>query len=343
MEKRNIILMDSDEFEGEEFKLAIERVTGNGWDIIVKHCNVPQNKLENLVRYLKYIFVPFGICIRRKKYKNIIAWQQFFGIFYAFWCELFHVKKCNNVYVMMLIYNEKKGWIGKVYRWLYHKALHSSYIEFFTCGAEKERGEYIKLFGLPDDRIMYVPWGITDYSKFYEIVPSNEKYILSAGRSNRDWDFIVSSLKNTDYSVKIVNSETIRDLPGNFEQFTNITRNNYFELLAKAYCVVIAVDNPVISSGQLALIEALQFGKPVIATKSEGLTRNYIENNNNGIVIEKDRWELLRALELIYTQDQKYNLIRSKGRQYYEDKLSNSRMGIDIANIILQRYGDWNG
>ena len=343
MERQNIILMDSDEFEGEEFRQAIERVTGNAWKIIVRHCNVPQNKYENLIRYFKYIFVPLDVCIKRKNYDDIIAWQQFFGIFFAFWCELFHIKKCNKVYVMMLIYNEKKGWKGKIYRWLYYKALHSTYIEFFTCAAEKEREEYIQKFDLSDDRIIYVPWGITDYSKYYETTPSDDKYILSAGRSNRDWDFLISSLQDTSYSVKIVSSENMRDLPNNFELFTNISRDSYFKLLAKAYCVVIAVDNPVISSGQLALIEALQFGKPVVATKSEGLTSNYMKADNSGIVIEKNKSELIEALEKLFTQTHEYNLIKNKGRQYYEKQLSNSRMGLDIAKAILKHCGDSHG
>ena len=94
--KQNIILIDSNETEGLDFKKGVEEATEKKWQLIVKNSNNRSSKLSNLIRYCKYAVVPFFVFLKREKYDAIITWQQFYGLFFAFYCRVFHVKKQNT-------------------------------------------------------------------------------------------------------------------------------------------------------------------------------------------------------------------------------------------------------
>ena len=111
-EKENVILIDFPKIKNWEFKKSLNEITNLNWEEIEVVSNQGRkNWLDNVVRYFKYFAFPFRIFMHRKKYKNIIAWQQFYGLLYAFYCRLFHVQKCNSLIIMTFIYKEKKGLI----------------------------------------------------------------------------------------------------------------------------------------------------------------------------------------------------------------------------------------
>ena len=49
------------------------------------------------------------------------------------------------------------------------------------------------------------------------------------------------------------------------------------------------VKDVTISVGQITLLQVMQLGKPVILIQSQGLTNNYVVNNENGIIVEKEK------------------------------------------------------
>lgn len=106
----NVILIDFPKIENWKFKESLNKKTNMKWEERESISNKKRKTiLYNMVRYLKYFFFPFKIFLQRKDYKNIIAWQQFYGLLYAFYCRIFHSKKYNNLIVMTFIYKEKKG------------------------------------------------------------------------------------------------------------------------------------------------------------------------------------------------------------------------------------------
>ena len=92
MEKcSNLILIDFPKIEDWEFKKLLNETTNLVWEEAEAISNKGRkNKIYNIIRYFKYFSFPFHIFLNRKKYKNIIAWQLFYGLLYAFYCRLFH-------------------------------------------------------------------------------------------------------------------------------------------------------------------------------------------------------------------------------------------------------------
>lgn len=83
--KKNTILVDFDVPDDWEYKRGIEDVTGEKWELwkCITH-RLQSSKLKILLRYIITFLFAFKVFLHRKKYKRIIAWQQFYGLAVAF-------------------------------------------------------------------------------------------------------------------------------------------------------------------------------------------------------------------------------------------------------------------
>ena len=105
----NIILADNSKEKILEFEIGIEETTNMQWNVYIKESNkLRKNILDEIIRYIKYFIFPLKIFLSRRQVKNIVAWQQFYGIIYAFYCKLFKVKKNSSLTIMTFIYKPKK-------------------------------------------------------------------------------------------------------------------------------------------------------------------------------------------------------------------------------------------
>lgn len=341
MDKINLIVVDSDRTEGEDFTKGVEAATHKDWKLLVKNNNNRNNALTNLIRYVKYAVVPLGLFFKRNKFNSIITWQQFYGLFFAFYCKLFRVKKNNKLFVMTFIYKEKKGLIGRIYRRFFDYVVHSEYIDGFSCVATVECQNYSRIFDLPIEKFHYVQWGLADYAKEYDTTVDESRFVFSAGRSNRDWPFVFEALGNSLYRGKMICAEgNYRGKYDNLEVLVNISDDEYYTQLAKSFCVLISIKDCSISAGQITLIQAMQFGKPVILTQSDGLTNDYVVDGFNGLIVEKDKDAVLNALKRLYEDSVLYSALSENGRKMYEEKFSNFRLGKDIGNIVRNILND---
>lgn len=339
----NIILIDSDLQEAQDFVIGLQEESGKEWKVIVCNSNKPRtNRLYNYLRYFKYFMFPFQIFLKRKIYNDIIAWQQFYGVIFSFYCRLFKVKKSNRLCIMTFIYKEKSGLLGKIYEKFVDFALcNGEYIDAITCTAKTEMKYYSDKFNIPFEKFTFVPWGILDYAKESEYdfkpIAFEEGFVFSPGRSNRDWDFVIKSLKNETYRTLIACDDLKKETIGNVVIDNTIDMDASLKLFEKCFCVLVSIDNPYISSGQTVLIQAMNYGKPVIITKSPGLSDDYIEDHVNGIVIEKTVENLQAAIMELKNDTDLYMRLSHNGRKEYEKKYSKYSLGKNVGAAFAIR------
>jgi glycosyltransferase involved in cell wall biosynthesis len=182
---------------------------------------------------------------------------------------------------------------------------------------------------------VYIPLGIEPVTGLTEDKNLlQQHYILSVGRSNRDYDFLINTLQNTPYKVKIL-SDTVQQMSiNNIEIHNDVFDKEMFHYMNNCFCVVIPLMNPKISSGQLVLLNAMQLGKPVIVTESEGIS-DYIVHKHNGLIIKKDKESLTAALQLLYSDKELYGTIVENGKSEYEKKYSIKQFGFVVGNFII--------
>lgn len=335
MEKRNIVLIDSSAEEGKDFIQGLTDRTGKNWKLIVEVSNDRRTKGKEFIRYVKYFWVPFRTFINRNKYDTIIAWQQFYGIMFAFYCRLFHVKKINKLVVMSFIYKEKSGIKGKLYQWLINYVVTSKYVDTFTSVASVQCEKFSRAFGVPKNKFRFIPWGIADIAPSLErLRRDSEPYFFCAGRSNRDWNIVFDTFGNTDIPCKFIFSD--KSYIGkykNIEMRSNVPDDEYFGLSINSYCVIISIDNCGLAGGEITILNAMQFGKPVILIQDDPHT-DYVFDGVTGFVVPKDTKCILEAATKLLNDKALRDEMAKNAREYYEKKYTIYSVGKEIGELI---------
>ena len=339
MSVQNVALFDSNEEEARDFIKGLEESTQTQWKALVCTSNQGRtNKIGNLVRYIKYFAFPFKIFLKRKEYGTIIGWQEFYGLIFAFYCRLFHVKKVNRLLIKNFIYKPKKGIVGKIYFRFMNYIVKSDYVDVFVCASQTFANYCAKTFDEPIERFVFLSFGVNDFTKAVDMSkPSMNDYILSLGRSNRDWDFLIESLKDTKYEVRIVCDELHQDnLPANIKIYNNVWGKDSYEFIKNCKFMIIPIMDGKIASGDTVLIQAMSFSKPIIITKPSCLADDYVTDGENGLVVSKKKEELIRAVEKLWNDEDVYNQISKSCRQCYEDRHSLVSYGRNVGSTLIK-------
>lgn len=330
---KNIVLIDFPKLENWEFIDELNKQTNLKWEEIEFVSNeLRKSKFSNIIRYMKYFSFSFRVFLNRKKYSKIIAWQQFYGLLYAFYSRIFHVKKKNTLIIMTFIYKPKNGLIGKIYHKFMNYIVTSKYVDKFICFSKNECEYYANIFQVAREKFVFCTLGIEDIKIKDNNIP-NEKTIISCGRSNRDYEFLYKTLEKTEYKLNIISDECKLENTKNITIYNNLMGQDFLEMLNKSYLVVVPLKDENISAGQLVILQAMQLGKPVICTNSNTAI-DYIENGINGFIIKKDEKELLEIIEKLYNNEKLYNEISLKQKEIFKEKYSTKALGRQIGKII---------
>ena len=312
----NLILLDSAPQPEWNFAALMEAETGEKWNIwhIDSHFSDSAWKKK-----AKFFLFPLKVLRHRKEFGTILSYQQFYGLFFAFYSAIFHLKKHCHLIVTTFIYRPKQGWKGKLYAWFMRKAVNSPALDKIVCFSSSEPAYYQSIFGT--DKFTYVPLGLGDLNRGGYIPQGEERFILAAGKSNRDYDFLVDALKDTPYQVRILSDAYNHPNPGsNIRIYHDVFGEKYYQMLSECCCVIVPLADARISAGQLVFLQAMMFAKPIITTESDTV-RDYIESGKNGLIIPKQRDALRDAVRRLYEDEALYRGM-AKGAKYLDKDIN---------------------
>ncbi len=333
---KNTLLVDFKPDAGWPFGESLRETLGQDVDVEFCVSNGSRNsRFADLFRILKYFLFPLRMVLRRRELGRVIGYQQFYALNFAFFSRLFALKKVNELIVLEFIYKKKEGFLGKIYHRYMEFVVNSKYIDLFICFSKEECTYYSKLFHLPGAKFQFVRLGMERlHTPPGDAVLLSEKYIFSTGRSNRDYDFLVDSLKDANYNVRIACDIYKRQTTRNVVIDNDCFNDKMLHYMRNSYCVVITLKDTSISAGQLVILQAMQMEKPLIITESKGIS-DYITDEHSGLVVSKTKESLLKALEEIYSDDDLYQRLINNGKREYENHFSMESMASDIGKIIL--------
>lgn len=327
----NVILIDFEPSSHWNFKELLEKSTGESWEVKKEVSNIIQGgRIQTLKRYLKYFSFPFSVFSERKRYKKVLAWQQFFGILFAFYYRLFHVSEGPKLYVMTFIYKEKNGFIGKIYRWFIRYSLGAKCLKKIFVFSPSECEYYSKILNVDRSLFISIDLGVEDYCKDYSYELNSEKYYLSVGRSNRDYRYLIDNWNGSYGRLKIITDLLIDTDKETISIIKNCYDQDYYDILKGCYALIVPLEDINISSGELVTIQANMFGKPVIASYNNTL-RNYIEDGVNGYMCDKEQFE--KYMDILENEDA-YKKMCLKSREFYMNHYSLENMAYEIAEYI---------
>ena len=174
-----------------------------------------------------------------------------------------------------------------------------------------------KRFRIPSSMVRYVPM----HSNIHEpaMVDRNDGFVLSAGRTLRDYETLLKRAPRINAPITIIaggKGLLPTPLPQNVTLLREVSREQYLDHLRRCALVAIPLLPSSRATGQVVLLEAMAYGKPVVATRSPG-TADHIEHGRNGLLVEPGDGEALarEINRLLGDRD----LARRIGQQAVED------------------------
>lgn len=215
--------------------------------------------------------------------------------------------------ILELMLDEPRNTIKwKIKRWM--QSYLFSRVDLIFVSAKNEIETYAGRFNIPREKFRFLPFHTDIVNP--EMITTHDGYILSAGKTGRDYQTLIDAVKEIDVKVVIVSDEyhaSGLEIPANVHLLLNIPYNEYIELLRNCWFVVVPLQKVVKSTGQVVILEAMGFGKPVIATETIGTT-DYIETGVNGILVPlKDPMALKAAIMNLMTDEHLYSRLAVAG------------------------------
>lgn len=333
--KENIVVVDWDTPDNWKFKVALEKATEEKWIVLKSISNLNHGGIkQRIIRYLKYFSTPVKIFIRRDRFSRVLAWQQFYGLILAFYYRLLKVRNAPPIYVMTFIYKKKRGIVGRVYDKFMKYIVDSGYIEQFFVFSKSEPEYYSKIFGVSKDRFMPLNLGVADMTEAIPIASKGD-YFISAGRSNRDYRFLIGVWKNRSDKLELICDCLDEESTDNIVVNNSCHDDAYFHKLAQSFAVIVPLEDAEISSGQLVIIQSMMYGKPCIVTENKAIS-DYIQNEYNGIIIKKELEALEHAIEKLRNPEF-YSVLSLNARKCYLENYSDYAMGDTIGHFIRNK------
>lgn len=330
--RTNIVLADFKAQDTWSFMSILKNVTGKNWGIIYRCTNnLHKNSFTNLYRVFMYFWLPIVILCRRSEYKKIISYQQFFGLNLAFFYRLFHLKKVNDLYIMTFIYKAKKGILGSIYHKYMNYIVTSKYVNKFICFSKNEIDYYSSIFKVDKNKFAFVHLGGASHDN---AGVGDDGYVFATGRSNRDYDFLVNLFNKSQYRL-VIACDTYHkaEVGKNIMILNNCHGADMLRLMARSHVVAVPLKDRNISSGQLVVLHAMSFGKPVICTKSDGI-QDYVVDNTTGLLLDNAAPEWSEALKILYEDPDCYNKMSNSARVVFSSKFTYESMYNNIAALV---------
>jgi glycosyltransferase involved in cell wall biosynthesis len=184
------------------------------------------------------------------------------------------------------------------FRWLLRRT------DLVAVHSRLEVETYRQLFA--GTRFVFVPWGTTiamrDELRTAPPPPPDTPYIVSAGRSGRDYRTLAEAVRGQGIETRIIcdYAATVADITPSREVklLTACHGRAYIEQLHGALAVVIPLAIEDISAGQMVLVQSKGLGKAIIVTDSPTI-RDYVTEDDAVLVPRGDAVALRAAIRAL--------------------------------------------
>lgn len=287
------------------------------------------------LRFVVFVAQVFSVLLRaRHRYRNILTFECGFESFLiAFIQTLTRSRRPRHV-ILQFIMREKGQGLSSRMKYLFMRWCFSS-VHLCVCSSRAESQYYQKIFGWSSAKLHYIPLH-TDPRLLDRESSKNEGFVLSAGRTFRDYGTLLGAFRQLDVPLLIVASRWSidpSDIPPNVKIQYDMPGSELMAIMARCLAVVVPLEERMISIGQSVVLQAMTLGKAVIATRVNG-TEDYIEHMKTGILVpSKDPGAIRDAVSLLINNED----IRSKLGRAAQDRVKQMYLPDHYARAVSDR------
>ncbi len=209
---------------------------------------------------------------------------------------------------------------GRLSHWLkgLRLRLASPAVHRFVVWASHEVEDYARAFGLPREKLLYVPFHTTLDDYTFEV--RDEGYVFAGGNYDRDYRTLVEAIRPlTTMALWIATTRpeqlATTTLPGHV-RVEGTTPADFRQAMAGARVIVVPMAAGLLhSGGQQTCLNAMFLGKPTIAVGRKWAV-DFIEDGVNGLIVDyEDVPGLRRALQWVHDNPSRARQMAERGRE----------------------------
>lgn len=246
------------------------------------------------------------------------------------------LRRDTRIFLVGFIFTPRENPLADKLRRLYFETLFAQ-IDGVICYSALEKNRYDELFTLARGKFGSIPYGLYIHGFESMRVTANtaSSYALSAGRSGRDYRTLFDVFTQTGYPLHVV-CDSRRALSGcklaqNIEVRRECYGPDFQKELGGAGMVIIPLAVDDISAGQMVLIQAMAYKKPIIATRTATI-EEYLDHEVNALLVEPHSENALSlAVERLRTDPALAARLAENAYQTYLAKFS---MNAFVTNIV---------
>ena len=333
------LLIAADCMVNQEFvNVLCDRLNTNADLLYISTSRKTPKSVVALPRHLSYLIIAKKTLSIEDRYENIIFWQQFIGLYWSLLSYL-KIRKKIVTFLLSLIYKPRKGIIGKIFKLFFSFSLSNPDLRGAICYSSEEQKYYQRIFPNCKSKIFFIPYGQRQSFKTKSRnipISTVSLYFFSGGTSNRDYSTLMSVATKIKYNFVICCTRkdiSEMDIPDNVRVFYDAYGEKFNSLMESSYAVVLTLENPYISSGQIVLFKAMEMGKPIVATTSGGIM-DYVDETCAFLVKPKNVKKLQEVLKFI-VQNPKVAQDRAiRAKKKYQENFTIRRFASSVAEVM---------
>jgi glycosyltransferase involved in cell wall biosynthesis len=203
-------------------------------------------------------------------------------------------RRSTRIILTSFIYTDRRSAWRNTLRKLYFRWV-LSFSDRAVVHSRLEAERYPPLFHMPKDRFAFIPWGtsialrdtlLRDPRGFH--VPGAAPYIVTAGRSGRDYATLFRAVADLHIELHIICDlqSALGTLPDSarIHVLPHCYGDEYILQLfgAEAVAVPLAVQD--ISAGQMVVIQAMALGKAIVVTRTPTI-EDYVTDGEDALLV----------------------------------------------------------
>lgn len=217
-------------------------------------------------------------------------------------------------------------------------------IDHFVVHTQAERKIYSQWLGIPMERFEFVPFYM-EYTP--EPVPEETErpFIVAAGSASRDFATLFEAVKRLNIRTIVISGPRALEgleVPPQAEVHFVMDKMEILKLVQQARANVVPLHPTQPAPGIITIVEAMQLGRPVIATRCEGVD-DYITDGNTGILVEPRSVDsLTEAIDRVWNDPELRKYLGAQAYSYGKDNLSLEAAGASLGHMldrIADKYG----
>lgn len=189
------------------------------------------------------------------------------------------------------------------------------------------------------DKLAFVRWGGGHGKPPPENLKDNG-YVFCGGRTNRDFDTVLEAVTRLRATTILVVGEATRfrrEVPDFVTVHRNVPADKFQSLVEEARVVVIALERPDISSGQVVLMQAMRCAKPTVVSATAGIEDYVVDGADVLLFRSGSVADLTARLQAVLADADLRRTLGHAAGVTYDQKFNSSAFARDLCAVLEER------